>query len=122
LDSEGVGCLLCGGAPGFRDEQCYVTEETKAKLRAHSEELKTLGVTLEEIRPLQKDAGVKIAAISLALAVAESLHPNALRHLVLFLRDIAIPKEEILRLRLDEPEQVSEVLKHNEHDERKKVG
>jgi hypothetical protein len=103
-------CALCGGAPGVRSEQCYIAEDTKAKLLAHAEDLKTFGVTLEEYRPIQKSAGDKIAMIGLALQVAESLKPGILRALILYLREIAIPKEDILRLRLDEPEQVSEVL------------
>ena len=110
LDPKGVMCALCGGAPGVRSERCYVTEDTKAKLLAHAEDLKTFGVTLEEYQPIQKSFGDKIAVIGLALQVAESLKLGTLRALILYLREIAIPKEEILRLRLDEPEQVSEVL------------
>lgn len=110
LDPKRVACALCGGAPGVRSERCYVTEDTTAKLLAHAEDLKTFGVTLEEYRPIQKSFGDKIAVIGLALQVAESLKPGILRSLILYLREIAIPKEEILRLRLDEPEQVSEVI------------
>ncbi len=110
LDPNGIMCALCGGAPGVRSEQCYVTDETKAKLLAHAEDLKTFGLTLEEYRPIQKSAGDKIAYIALALQIAESLKPGALRSFILYLREIAIPKEEILRLRLDEPEHISDVL------------
>jgi hypothetical protein len=72
--------------------------------------LKTFGVTLEEYRPIQKSAGDKIAVTGLALQIAEALKPGALRSIILYLRDIAIPKDEILRLRLDEPESVSDAL------------
>lgn len=77
---------------------------------AHADELKKLGVTLEEYKLVQKNADRVMAIIGLGLAVAESLHPGALRDLVLFLRDLAIPEEQILRLRLDEPEEISKVL------------
>jgi hypothetical protein len=107
LDSSGVKCALCGGSPALRTEQCYVTEETKAKLLAHAEELKAFGITLEEFETLRKDVGTMLGAIGLVLQVAESLSPGVLRRLILYLRDIAIPEQEILRLRLDEPEQVS---------------
>jgi hypothetical protein len=40
LDSQGVGCALCGGAPAVGWEQCYIDEATKAKLLAHAAELK----------------------------------------------------------------------------------
>jgi hypothetical protein len=118
MDPKGYKCALCGGAPGFRSEQCYITESTKTKLLAHAEDLKTFGVTLEEYRPIQKSFGDKMEIIGLALQVAESLKPGILRTLVLYLRDIAIPKEEILRLRLDEPEQISEILGQGESRDR----
>jgi hypothetical protein len=76
---------------------------------AHAEELKTFGVTLEKQSILEKSAD-GLAIFGVALAVADSLNAGVLRKLVLYLRDLAIPKEEILRLRLDEPEQVLEVL------------
>lgn len=109
LDSQGYKCALCGGSPGLGTEQCHITKDTKVKLLAHAEELKTFGVTLEEHRTLEKSVDA-LGAIGLALAVADSLDSGVLRKLILYLRDIAIPEEEILRLRLDEPEQVSAAL------------
>ena len=118
LDSEGVKCVLCGGSPAVRSEQCHITEDTKAKLLAHAEELKSFGVTvtLEEHRSLEKSVG-GLEVFGIALAVADSLNSGVLHKLILFLRDnIRIPKEEILRLRLDEPEQVSDVLRGEESE------
>jgi hypothetical protein len=107
LDAHGYKCARCGGAPAVRTEQCYITEDTKAKLMAHAEELKTFGVTLEEHETLGKHVDY-LGTIGLVLAVAESLNSDAglLRKLVVYLRDIAIPEDEVLRLRLDEPEPV----------------
>ncbi len=110
FDSQGFACARCGGPHGPRWEQVHVNEETKAKLQAHADELKEFGITLEEQQLVQKDAGTTMGAIGLALAVVESVHPHALRDLILFLRDIAIPEEQILRLRLDEPEKISQIL------------
>ena len=104
LDPEGYKCALCGGAPGLRTERCYISEDTKAKLLSHADELKKFGVTLEEHEILGKNADTIMGAVGLTLAVAESLHPGILKELVLFLRNKAIPEDEILRLRLDEPE------------------
>lgn len=113
-----MGCALCGAAPAVRWEQVHVNEETKAKLLAHTEELKKFGVTLEQHELLQKDAGTKMTAIGLVLAVVDSLRSGVLHDLVLKLHDLAIPKEQILRLRLDEPETISEILE-KESDDRK---
>lgn len=108
LDPKGYKCAECGGAPGPRHEQCYVSEETKAALLAHAEELKRYGIALEQYKPLGKSADYK-GTIALALQIAESLQPGILRKLVGFLWDLAIPHEEILRLRLDEPENISQI-------------
>jgi len=111
LDKQGMGCALCGGAAAVRWEQCYIDEGTKAKLLAHADELKALGLTLEEPGgPLKKDAGLVVGAVGLVIQVVETIRPGTFRELVLKLRDLAIPKEQILRLRLDEPENISKVL------------
>ncbi len=118
LDSQGLNCARCGTALGIRDERCYITEDTKAKLLAHSEDLKTFGVTLEEHEILGKHIDM-IGAIGLALAVADSLDKGVLRKLILFLRNkVQIPDEEILRLRLDEPEQVLGILDAEETNDK----
>ncbi len=119
LDAQGLGCALCGAAPAVRWEQVHVNEETKAKLLAHAEELKKFGITLEQHELLQKDAGTKMTAIGLVLAVVDSLRSGVLHDLVLRLHDLAIPKEQILRLRLDEPETISEILEKGESQDAK---
>lgn len=87
---------------------------------AHADELKTFGVTLEEHETLQKDASLIVGAVALGLQAVESFSPGALRSLVHYLRSLAIPEEQILRLRLDEPEKVSEMIhQHMPADERK---
>ena len=118
FDSEWVKCALCGGSPALRTGRCHITEDTKAKLLAHAEELKTFGVTLEEHTILEKGVG-GLEAFGIALAVADSLTSGVLHKLILYLRDIAIRDEEILRLRLDEPEQVSDVLRVEEPKDRR---
>ena len=46
----------------------------------------------------------------MVIQVVETIRPGTFRELVLKLRDLAIPKEQILRLRLDEPENISKLL------------
>jgi hypothetical protein len=105
LDPLGYKCALCGGSPGLRTEPCHITEDTKAKLLAHAEELKEFGVALEECETLGESVDA-IGVIALVLAVADSLDSGVLHKLVLYLRNLEIPEDEILRLRLDEPENV----------------
>jgi hypothetical protein len=111
-DARGfLSCVLCGAACGLRTEECYVTDDTKAKLLAHAEELKDFGLTLEEQRSLQKDAKTTIAAIALAIQIGRELQPGGvLRKLILYLHELAISRGEILRLRLTEPEEVDRIL------------
>jgi hypothetical protein len=106
LDPEGYKCDRCGGAPGLRSEHCYISENTRSVLLAHAKELEAFGVSLEEYEIAEKSADTVIGALGLALAVADSLRHGTLRELVVFLRDKAIPEDEILRLRLGEPEEI----------------
>jgi hypothetical protein len=110
LDAQSNGCARCGGAPAVRWEQVHIDEETKAKLLAHADELKGFGITLEQEQPLTKDAALTIAVVALVLQVVDSLRSGVLHDLVWYLRDLDIPEEQILRLRLDEPENISKVL------------
>lgn len=69
-------------------------------------------MTLTECRPLKKDAGTTVSVIGLALAIADSLDDGVLRKLFLSLHDLGISRNEILRLRLSEPEDVDTILNH----------
>jgi hypothetical protein len=60
LDAEGYKCALCGGAPGVRGEQCYINEDTKAKLLAHAEDLKDFGLAVEEHESLRAAAKITL--------------------------------------------------------------
>jgi hypothetical protein len=109
LDPGGYKCAQCGGAPGVRVEQCYVSEDTKVKLLVHTEELKSFGVIVEQQELIGKNVDY-VGGIALALQVVDSLKSGVLRQLVGYLRDLVIPQEEILRLRLAEPEVISDLL------------
>jgi hypothetical protein len=111
MDFQGMGCALCGGSPAVPWEQVHVDEETKTKLLAHADELKKFGVSLEEQHPVGKSAEGTMAAIALGLHVSDALHHGVLHDLLLRLRDWAIPEEQIIRLRLTEPETVAEILR-----------
>jgi len=94
-------------AMGLRTEGCYVTEETKKKLLDHVDGLSRFGIELEQHEILQEDAGTCLGALALVIACADSLQPGVLRQLVLYLRDkLLLPEDEILKLRLGEPEEI----------------
>src|SRR5207253_9726304 len=54
LDAEGVECVGCGGSPATRSEPCYVCNETRNKLLANADELKSLGLRFEEHKTVRK--------------------------------------------------------------------
>ncbi len=108
FDARGMGCALCGKSHGPRWETCYITEESEGILLGHGDALREFGVTLSKERPLQKvDA---LAVSGLALALAESLRGGVLRDLIVSLHEWGITRNEILRLRLTEPEEVDNIL------------
>lgn len=105
-----MGCALCGKSHGPRWERCYITAETQSTLLAHADDLQQFGVTLTEDRPLQKDVGTIVNVIRLVLQIADSLDKGVLRKLILYLHELGISRNEILRLRLDEPEEVDKLF------------
>lgn len=117
FDQTGIGCGLCGKAMGLRSEECYVSEDTRSKLLAHSEGLTRWGIALDEVQTVSKSADTKMAAAALVLSLADSLHHGVLHDLVRYLHDeLLIPRDEILRLRLSEPEEVDQILNNGPHD------
>jgi hypothetical protein len=107
VDRELFKCNLCGTAAGLRDEQCHVSEETKTKLWRHADKLGEFGIKVERDQPLRKNTVDPVGAVALALAIAVALKPDVLRELIRYLKDtLLIPEQEILGLRLDEPEQI----------------
>ncbi len=105
-----MSCALCGKAHGPRWERCYITEETQRTLLAHAKALQQFGVALAEDQPLQKDFGTTVNVIRLVLQIADSLDRGVLRKLILYLHELGISRNEILRLRLGEPEDVDKIL------------
>jgi len=97
LDRLGYMCARCGGSAGRRSEPCHVSPQTKRKLLLHAGELSKFGIKIG--RELHFSLGD-------AIALLETVQPGTLRVVLRRLRDLAIPIEEILRLRLNEPELV----------------
>jgi hypothetical protein len=106
LDSKGRKCGLCGQSIGLRSEACYVSKETQQRLLEHSKKLLKLGVELRQHETLQFKAPEVVITERIALEVDEPMRTDTLRALVGLLRDLSVPEEEVLRLRLDEPERI----------------
>ena len=52
-----------------------------------------------------------MSAVGLAVSLSEAVFPGSLRKLVFFLyHELTIPRNEILRLRLSEPEEIAQIL------------
>jgi hypothetical protein len=101
LDRMGYMCARCGGSAGRRSEPCYVSPQTKRKLLLHAGELSKFGVKIGRETGVLKNWRFRLGD---AIALLEAVQPGTLRAVVRRLRDLAIPAEEILRLRLNEPE------------------
>jgi hypothetical protein len=99
---------MCGGSPAVRGEQVHVSFTAKANLLASEEELKRFGVTLERVKLFIKPVAAPPQPPGLVLTVShDPFHSHELRELVDHLRYIGISEEELLRLRLGEPEDIT---------------
>src|SRR5262245_8600030 len=110
LDPQAYKCDRCGGAIGLRSERCYISEASAKTLLEHADDLGRFGIKVERIETLEKSADriIEITAIVLnVLHLTEALRPGTLCELVVYLRDaLRLADTEVLRLRLDEPEQI----------------
>jgi len=117
-DSQGVACARCGLAMGPRRERLYISENTQTKLLDYAVELSKFGIKLEQQETLQKSADTAIAVLGLAISVSEALSPGSIRQLIIYLRDkLLLPENEILRLRLDEPEEILTYYRADKNEE-----
>jgi hypothetical protein len=82
-----------------REERCDIDEHTRATIVQYSERLKDYDVAVKEL-----DGG-------LVLDFDEPLDLASLREIVLLLWDNGVRKEQILLLRLDEPDQITQIIR-----------
>jgi len=73
LDPKGYKCDRCSAAIGLRNEQCYVSEETKKTLLEHADELSTLGIKMEQHEALRKDVGTTLTRAALVITCGDFL-------------------------------------------------
>jgi hypothetical protein len=108
LDRENCGCVLCGGSPSVRTEQVHVSFATKANLLAGAFQLAAFGVTVERVKCLRIDIGATEEP-GVVLDLSEPLEPGTILELVTQLCYLGIPKHEIFRLRVAEPEEIEAI-------------
>jgi hypothetical protein len=108
-DSEGYKCALCDGSPALRGERVHVCLSTRANLVASEEDLRRFGVTLEKIELLKKPMRIDTSPeYGLVLDVFDDpMNPEVLQELVHYLCYLGVSEEDMLRLRLAEPEEVT---------------
>jgi hypothetical protein len=82
----------------------HVSFATEGKLLGSGTELRAFGVTVKTVETFQKVAGAPQHQHGVVLDFREPLDHEILRELVAHVVYLGIPKDEILRLRLDEPE------------------
>ena len=121
FDAQGFCCALCGKPHGVRWERCHITAETQRALLDHAANLQQFGVTLTETEQIQKDAGTIMSAVGLTVSLSEAVFPGSLRKLVFYLyNELKLPRNEILRLRLSEPEEIDEILSDKDHSKKER--
>jgi hypothetical protein len=107
-------CAKCGAAMGLRSERCMVSDETINKLLPHTKTLENYGFQFTSGDRLEKNWAEPVGGVAAAIYIVETVRPGTVRDIIQFLKKIHIPHEEILRLRLDEPDIVEELYKKDD--------
>ena len=102
-------CAKCGAAMGLRGERCWVSNHTIVRLLPHKKTLEELGFRFESGDRLEKRSVDEIQAAAAAIYILETVRPGTVRDIVQYLKKLRIPYDEIIRLRLDEPEVVEDL-------------
>jgi hypothetical protein len=91
-----------------RGEHVRISFAAKASLLGDEENLKRFGVTLERVELFIKPAATPLQPPGLVLSLSnDPFDSDEIRELVDHLLFIGIPGEEMLRLRLGEPEEIA---------------
>ncbi len=96
---------------GLRSERCRVSDQTINKLLPHANSLENYGFRFSNESRFEKNWHEKLGDVANVMLIVEVVRPGTVRDLVRLLKKIQIPHDEILRLRLDEPEVVTELYK-----------
>jgi hypothetical protein len=62
-----------------------------------------------------------MSAVGLTVSLSEAVFPGSLRKVVFYLyNELKLPRNEILRLRLSEPEEIDEILSDKDHSKKER--
>ena len=99
-------CAKCGAAMGVRSERCWVSDETINKMLPHAKTLEDYGFQFTCDNGLDKSWAETTAGVAALMYIVDAVRPGTVQEVVQFLKRIHIPYDEIIRLRLDEPDLV----------------
>jgi hypothetical protein len=94
---------------GMRSERCWVSDETINKLLPHAKTLEKYGFQFTSDNRLEKNWAETAGGVAALMYIVDALRPGTLQEVVQFLKKTHIPYDEIIRLRLDEPEVVKKL-------------
>ena len=100
---------------GLRDERCWVSDETIISLLPHAKTLETFGFRFESGERLEKSWADEVAGVAGAIYILETVRPGTVKYIVRLLKNLRIPYDEVIRLRLDEPDVVKDLYERIEY-------
>lgn len=106
FSSAGTQCLRDRREAVSREEKCEIDAPTRGIVLQYSERLKDYDVTVTQ----QPDGGLILVFQNPDFE--NLVDDETLRGVVLLLWDNEVPRKQIRRLRLDEPEQIDAVIRH----------
>ena len=107
-------CAKCGAAMGLRSERCWVSDETINKLLPHAKTLEDYGFQFTSDNRLEKNWAETVGGVAALMYIVNEVRPGTVQEVVQILKKVHIPYDEIIRLRLDEPEVVKDLYEKDD--------
>ncbi len=99
---------------GLRNERCRVSDKTIISLLPHAKTLETFGFQFESGERLEKRWAEQVAGVAGAIYIVETVRPGTVQDIVRLLKNLRIPYDELIRLRLDEPDVVKDLYEKDD--------
>lgn len=99
---------------GLRSERCWVSDKTIIRLLPHAKTLEKFGFQFKSGERLEKRWADQVAGVAGAIYILEAVRPGTVQDIVRLLKNLRIPYDEIIRLRLDEPDVVKDFYERDD--------